>query len=186
MAINGVLDYMSEERRALVLLAGPLQWPSPLQRLRQAEAMPLSARFGSSENHVDKCNIKLTSSPLPKKYDLLITFGNCHHKTRDQRYLKVNFGRDSDNDDFISIEGAVDGVDISRIQHLGHSYPKCYSTIDSNGIYETFVYTPYISRQFHAVTTGAAHPQHFHLILRNNAGHSVDQSKEPAVYDSTN
>uniref|UniRef100_A0A0E0J4L3 Uncharacterized protein n=1 Tax=Oryza nivara TaxID=4536 RepID=A0A0E0J4L3_ORYNI len=71
-------------------------------------------------------------------------------------------------------------LDSSRIQHLGHSYPKCYSTIHSNGIYETFVYTPYISRQFHAVTTGAAHPQHFHLILRNNAGHSVDQSKEPA------
>jgi hypothetical protein len=74
-------------------------------------------------------------------------------------------------------------LDSSRIQHLGHSYPKCYSTIHSNGIYETFVYTPYISRQFHAVTTGAAHPQHFHLILRNNAGHSVDQSKEPAGYN---
>ncbi len=57
MAINGVLDYMSEERRALVLLAGPLQWPSPLQRLRQARALASPTRRRSGRERLQALHL---------------------------------------------------------------------------------------------------------------------------------
>ncbi len=141
-----------------------------------------------------------------------------HQNTENKPDPKVNFEWDSDNDEFISIDGAVEGaiddeycytffdmigfhpykeviflgdiltvfayhLDTSKLQYLGHTRPEDYCQMYTNGIYGSFVYTPYVSGHFYAVITGAgAHPQHLHQMLRNNAAHAIDQPKEPADY----
>uniref|UniRef100_A0A0D9XUG3 F-box associated domain-containing protein n=1 Tax=Leersia perrieri TaxID=77586 RepID=A0A0D9XUG3_9ORYZ len=104
------------------------------------------------------------------RYIRLEVDGSKHEKN--ETLSKVNSEWDSDNDDFISVTVLMDStamhgfksldsilikklsawcihlkvvayhLNSSKMQYLGYSHPKSYDLSNSNGIYESFPYTP--------------------------------------------